>query len=68
MDLLTLFIIVLIVLALSGAGYGAYAGPVGGGANPLVGGLGLIALVLIIALVFMLATGWRFGFQATPPM
>lgn len=67
MDLITILLIVLIVLALSGWGYGSYYGPPGGGTSPLVGALGVLALLLIVALVVMLATGWRFGLEIAPP-
>jgi hypothetical protein len=61
MDLFTLFLIGLVILALGGWGYGTYAGGPGGGAPaPIVSGLGLVALILIVALIAMLITGWRF--------
>ena len=63
MDWLTILLIVLIVLALGGWGAGAYAG----GGNPLVHMLGVLGLLLIVALVVMLATGWRFGVEIAPP-
>jgi hypothetical protein len=66
MDLLTILLIVLIVLALGGWGYGSfYPGP--GGVSPMVNVLGVVALVLLVALIVMLATGWRFGFEVAPP-
>ncbi len=66
MDPITILLIVLIVLALSGWGYGTfYPGP--SGASPMVNVLGVLALLLLVALVVMLATGWRFGFEAVPP-
>jgi hypothetical protein len=68
MDPITILMLVLIVLALGGFGYGAYAGgPVGGGPSPLVSSLGILALILIVAFIVMLATGWRFGFEIAPP-
>ena len=65
MDIITIGLIVLIVLALSGAGTGYYYQPAApaGGTSPLVGGLGVLALILIVALVVLLATGWRFGIE-----
>jgi hypothetical protein len=68
MDPITILMIVLIVLALGGWGYGSYAGPpAGGGPSPLVSSLGILALILIVAFIVMLATGWRFGFEVAPP-
>lgn len=56
---LMLILILLLVLALSGSGYGYYSG--GAYANPL----GVLGLLLIIAVVVLLLTGW--SFTATPP-
>jgi hypothetical protein len=67
MDLLTILLIVLIVLALGGWGYGSYYPPTGGGTSPLVNLLGVVALILITALIVMLITGWRFGLVVAPP-
>ena len=36
-------------------------------AIPLVNLLGILALILIVALIVLLATGWRFGLQVAPP-
>lgn len=66
MDLFTLAIVALIVLSLGGVGYGYYGAPAGAPAawvNPLGGVVALLVLILIV----MLATGWRFGFEALPP-
>jgi hypothetical protein len=69
MDIVTIALIVLIVLALGGWGYGTYyAAPVGGApASPMFNILGLLALILIVALVVLLATGWRFGLEIAAP-
>jgi hypothetical protein len=70
MDIVTIAVIVLIVLALGGWGYGYYATPVGpaaAGPSPLIHLLGALALLLIVALVVMLATGWRFGISVAHP-
>ena len=58
MGIVTIALIVLIILALGGIGYGRYyAGPVGepvpGYANPL----GLVAAVLVVLLILWLLTG-----------
>src|SRR5262249_9660941 len=66
-DLLTILLIVLIVLALSSVSYGYYTAPVGVGPAPWVTPLGVITLLLIIGLIVMLLTGWRFDIGVTPP-
>jgi hypothetical protein len=66
MDILTLALIVVAVIALSGWGYGYYvarpatagdvvAAPAPGYASPL----GIIGLLVVVAVVAMLLTGWR---------
>ena len=68
MDPLMIILLVLLVLSLGGWGYGYYAGPVGAPPAPMFNGLGLLALLLIVAAVVMLATGWRFGLEVRPPV
>ena len=58
MGIVTIALIVLLILALGGFGYGRYyAGPVGepvpGYANPL----GVVAAILVVLLIFWLLTG-----------
>ena len=66
MSILTILLIVLIVISLGGFGYGrAYPGDAG--VNPLFNLLGVLGLILIVALVVLLATGWRFGLEVSPP-
>lgn len=61
MDLLTILLIVLVVMALGGWGYGTYyAGP-SVGPGPWVNPVGIIGAILLIGLLFMLFTGWRFA-------
>lgn len=68
MDIWMILLIVAIVLALSGWGYGSYyAGPPGGGSSPLVSALGVLALILVVTFIVLLATGWRFGFEVVAP-
>lgn len=67
MSPLLIVLIVSIVLAIGGTGYGYYNGPAGGGVSPLVSILGLVALILIVAFVVLLLTGWRFGLEISPP-
>jgi hypothetical protein len=74
MDIITISLLVLAVLALVAWGAGAYAArPVPDvvvervGPSPLISLLGIIGLILIVAFVVLLLTGWRFGLQITPP-
>lgn len=67
MDPLMIVLIILVVLALGGAGYGYYGAPVGGGPSPLISALGVLGLILLVAFIVMLATGWRFGLEVAPP-
>jgi hypothetical protein len=53
MDLLLILLIVLIVLSFGGWGYGTYNR--GAYANPI----GLLGVILLIALLLFLFTGWR---------
>jgi hypothetical protein len=67
MDPLTILLIVVAVLALSGWGYGSYAvRPAPGPATTeVVAGpawvspLGIIGLIAVVGVIIMLATGWR---------
>lgn len=65
MDILTIALIVVAVVALSGWGYGTYSRPVGPVGGPVVAGpgwvnpLGIVGLLVIVALVMMLVTGYR---------
>jgi hypothetical protein len=76
MDIITITILVVAVLALAGWGYGYYAVPAAApatvgqpvaGPNPLFNLLGVVGLILIVAFVTLLATGWRFGLQVQAP-
>jgi hypothetical protein len=65
MDILAIVLIVVAVLALSGWGYGTYAarpavpaGAVVEGPAPWVNPLGIIGLLVVVAVVVMLLTGW----------
>ncbi|HVK11138.1 MAG TPA: hypothetical protein VM597_20380 [Gemmataceae bacterium] len=75
MDIITITILVVAVLALAGWGYGTYSarpvtvvesGPAPGPA-PGLSLLGIVGLILLVAFVVLLATGWRFGFEINPP-
>jgi hypothetical protein len=58
MGLLTILLIVLIVLALGGFGYGRYyAGPVGEPAPGYANPLGILAAVLVVLLILWLLGG-----------
>lgn len=64
MDLLTILLIVVALLAISGWGYGTYyVRPAPGTAveAPVawVNPVGIIALLAVVGIVVMLSTGWR---------
>jgi hypothetical protein len=75
LDILTITLLVLAVLALSGWGYGYYAArPAPGTVVELAPApapgltlLGIIGLILLVAFVVLLLTGWRFGLEVHPP-
>ena len=74
MDLLTITLLALGALALAGWGYGYYARPVPttvveSAPGPAAGLtlLGIVGLMLLVAFVVLLATGWRFGLEVRPP-
>ncbi len=75
LDIVTLTILVVAILAIAGWGYGSYAArPVtvaetGTAPAPAPGLtlLGIVGLILIVAFVVLLATGWRFGLEVNPP-
>jgi hypothetical protein len=74
MDVLTIALLVLAVLALGAWGYGYYARPapttvVETAPAPVLGLtlLGIVGLILLVAFVVLLATGWRFGLEVRPP-
>ena len=76
MDIITITVLVVGVLALAGWGYGYYAVPAqapgtvvqpAAGPSPMFGILGVVGLILIVVFVTLLATGWRFGFDVQPP-
>ena len=76
MDPITLVILILAILALGGWGYGYYTRPATGAVvetapapagSPGLSILGVIGLILLVAFVVLLATGWRFGMQVQPP-
>ena len=75
MDIITISLLVLAILAIAGWGAGSYAArPTQGvavetvaGPSPLISFLGIIGLILLVAFVVLLLTGWRFGLQITPP-
>jgi hypothetical protein len=75
MDIITITLLVLAGMALVGWGYGYYAArpvtvvesaPAPAPARGLTL-LGIIGLILIVAFVVLLATGWRFGLEVQPP-
>jgi hypothetical protein len=65
MDPLLIALIVLVVIALSGWGYGTYSRPVVAPGAVVEAGpawvspLGIIGLLAVIAVIAMLVTGWR---------
>ena len=74
MDLLTIALLVLGVLALAAWGYGYYARPpqatvIERAPAPVscLTLLGIVGLILLVAFVVLLATGWRFGLEVRPP-
>lgn len=75
MDLLLIGILIVAILAMGGWGYSYYtARPAvevvpapAAGPSPLIHLLGLVGLILLVAFVVMLITGWRFGLDVVPP-
>jgi hypothetical protein len=70
MDILTIALIVLAILALSGWGYGRYSAvpaDAAMGPAPWVNPLGILGLVLLIAVVVLLLGGFQFGLSVAPP-
>jgi len=75
MDALTITLLVLALLAIGSWGYGSYgvrAAPgtvveTGPGPNPGITLLGIVGLILLVAFVVLLATGWRFGLHIQAP-
>ena len=75
MDILTIALLVLAVVALSGWGVGYYVSrPVGGpviepapAPAPLLNIIGLLGFGLLVAFAVLLLTGWRFGLNVQPP-
>lgn len=70
MDILTIALIVFAILALSGWGYGRYyAVPADAAVEPAgwVNPLGILGLVLLIAVVMLLLSGFQFGVNVAPP-
>jgi hypothetical protein len=65
MDLLTLLLLIVLVVALTGWGYGTYAytRPAAGtevvAAPAWVSPLGIVAALAVVAVVLMLLTGWQ---------
>ena len=58
MGIVTIALIVLIILAFGGFGYGRwYAGPLGGPAPGYASPLGLVAAILVLLLLLWLFTG-----------
>jgi hypothetical protein len=76
MDIITITILIVAVLALAGWGYGYYTVPAAApgavgqpvaGPSPLFSLLGVVGLILLVAFVTLLLTGWRFGLEVQPP-
>ena len=74
MDLLTITLLVLGVLALAAWGFSYFARPapttvVEPAPAPVawLTLLGIVGLVLLVAFVVLLLTGWRFGLEVRPP-
>ena len=74
MDLLTITLLVLGVLALAAWGFSYFARPVpttvvepAPAPVAWLTLLGIVALILLVAFVVLLLTGWRFGLEVRPP-
>jgi hypothetical protein len=74
MDIITITLLVLAILALASWGFGTYAArPAAGvevvsaGPSPLIAMLGVIGLILLVAFLVLILTGWRFGLEVSPP-
>jgi len=75
MDILTIALLVLAILALSGWGVGYYVarpavGPVvepAPSSAPLVHIVGIIGIGLLIGFAVLMITGWRFGLHVQAP-
>jgi len=76
MDALTITVLILALLALGSWGYGSYAVrpvagaevvPAGPAPAPWLSLLGVVGLILLVAFIVMLVTGWRFGLTIAPP-
>ena len=58
MGIVTIALIVLLILALGGFGYGRYySGPVGGPAPGYANPLGIVGAILVVLLILWLLTG-----------
>ena len=77
MDAITITLLVLAILAIAGWGLGSFAArpapvvvsesaPVATG-SPLLSLLGIVGLILLVAFIVLLLTGWRFGLQVQAP-
>ncbi|ACI51974.1 conserved hypothetical protein [Gluconacetobacter diazotrophicus PA1 5] len=55
--MLTLLVIILIIFAIGGGGYGIRSGWYGGGQGGRFNGLGLLPIILIIVALFLLFRG-----------
>jgi uncharacterized iron-regulated membrane protein len=76
MDPILILVLVLAVLAIAGSGYGYWAArpapaavvaEPAPGPSPLFSFLGVVGLILLVAFVVLLLTGWRFGLEIVPP-
>lgn len=75
MDIITISILILAVLALGSWGYGSYVVQPAPGTvvqtapsgSPGLSLLGILGLILLVAFVVLIATGWRFGLEVQPP-